>query len=516
VSVETDFIVIGSGIAGLRAAVELADAGRVLILTKDRLTESSTEYAQGGVAVVLSDDDEIQWHYEDTLRAGAGLCDAPAVRLLVEEGPRYVQELMAWGCRFDRQGEQLERGREAAHSRRRIIHAQGDSTGREIVRTLLQRIMGHPQVEIVDHARALELLGDDGRCEGVRYVDTSRGRESIVVASAVILATGGAGQIYAATTNPDVATGDGMAMAYEAGAVLCDMEFVQFHPTALALPGAPRFLLTEALRGEGGVVRDCRGVRFLQRVHEKAELAPRDIVARAIFERMRETGSDCVYLDLTHLDGEFLRRRFPRIWATCQAYGLDITREAIPVSPAAHYFMGGVRTDTEGRTGIEGLYAAGEVACTGVHGANRLASNSLLEGLVFGARAARAARCRAHSSGSRRGSFSRNVSSGWALDPEIARQVRQIMWSQVGIVRHRDGLQHALATLDHVEDPEMTVPTRNFLTVARLVARAALFRQESRGAHYRRDFPDTDDRNWRCHSAQQRGREIFTLAVEGA
>ena len=506
---------MGSGIAGLRAAIELARVGRVLILTKDRLTESSTEYAQGGVAVVLSDDDEIELHYEDTLRAGAGLCDAEAVRILVEEGPRYVQELMAWGCRFDRVGERWELGREAAHSRRRILHAQGDSTGREIVRTLLGQLIGHPRVQIVDHALGVDLLVKEGRCGGVRYVDTQRHRVQIVSASAVILATGGAGHVYAVTTNPDVATGDGMAMAYWAGAILCDMEFVQFHPTALALPGAPRFLLTEALRGEGGVLRDRFGDRFMLGVHEKAELAPRDIVARAIFERMRETNSDCVYLDLTHLDEKFLQRRFPRVCATCRDYGIDIAREAIPVTPAAHYFMGGVRTDTDGWTGIEGLYAAGEVACTGVHGANRLASNSLLEGLVFGARAARRAIDRAHQTGRGMGA-AEEAPSEWSLDPEIARTVRHILWSQVGIIRHQDGLQRALTALTAMGRSDLTLPTRHFLTVARLVTRAALFRQESRGAHYRSDFPQPDDRTWRCHSAQQRERDIFTLPVQGA
>lgn len=507
---DVDFIVIGSGIAGLRAAVELGREGSVLILTKDELTESSTKYAQGGVAVALSDDDEIALHQEDTLRAGAGLCDPEAVRVLVEEGPQAVHELIQWGCRFDRVGDRLEFGREAAHSRRRIIHARGDATGREIVRTLLERVREMPRVRIASHAFALRLLVHEGRCFGVQYVDTRARLAHTVRARAVILATGGAGQIYLHTTNPDVVTGEGMAMAYEAGALLCDMEFVQFHPTALHQEGAPRFLLSEALRGEGGILRNRFGERFMPRYHEEAELAPRDVVARAILSEMRRTEAACVYLDLTHLPPGVLRARFPRIVETCRRYGLDLTRQWIPVSPAAHYFMGGVRTDLDGRTGIEGLFAAGEVSCTGVHGANRLASNSLLEGLVFGARAARCALASAATPVTPPPDWPALSPQEAEISPDILQRVREIMWQDVGLLRHGQTLRSALDCLQQLRTAAPTLATRHLVTVAWLVARAALFREESRGAHFRTDFPDPDDAHWRCHSAQHRERGLFT------
>ncbi len=510
---ETDFIVIGSGIAGLRAAVELGRAGSVLILTKDDLTESSTRYAQGGVAVALSDDDEIALHAEDTVRAGAGLCDPDAVRVLAEEGPHYVQELIAWGCRFDRVGDRLEFGQEAAHSRRRIVHARGDATGREIVRTLLERLRELPRVTLLPHAFAVRLLVHEGHCLGVQYVDTRARTSHTVRARAVILATGGAGHVYRYTTNPDVITGEGMAMAYEAGALLADMEFVQFHPTALHQEGAPRFLLSEALRGEGGILRNRFGERFMPRYHEQAELAPRDIVARAIVSELARTDAKCVYLDLTHLPASFLRERFPRISETCRRYGLDLTRDWIPVSPAAHYFMGGVRTDLEGWTGLEGLFAAGEVSCTGIHGANRLASNSLLEGLVFGARAARRALADASSSPPPL-PYCPDVNPAEAeIEGTTLRRIQDLMWEAVGLIRHGDRLRSALEQLHALRETAPTAATRHVATVAWLVARAALFREESRGAHFRADFPTPDDTRWRCHSMQHRERGIFTHPI---
>src|SRR5215468_1434376 len=386
-----DYIVLGSGVAGLRAAVELARDGRVVVLTKDRLDESNTEYAQGGVAVAMSDDDEISLHFEDTLKAGAGLCDEQAVRVLVEEGPRYITELIEWGARFDREGGALAFTQEAAHSRRRILHANGDSTGREIVRALIAHARKQSNIQLVAHAATVGLIVEDGRCAGVRFIDPNESLRRELRARAVVLATGGAGQVFAQTTNPSVATGDGMAMAFAAGAMMCDLEFVQFHPTALALPDAPRFLLSEALRGEGAILRNHAGEAFAKSYDARGELAPRDIVARAIVAEMERTGARWMCLDLTHLNADFLRERFPNIFETCLRHGLDLTKDQLPVSPAAHYVMGGVRTDTHGRTTLAGLYAAGEVACTGVHGANRLASNSLLEGLVFGARAGAAA-----------------------------------------------------------------------------------------------------------------------------
>ena len=350
----TDYIVLGSGVAGLRAAIELARDGRVVVLTKDRLDESNTEYAQGGVAVAMSDDDEISLHFDDTLNAGAGLCDEKAVRVLVEEGPRYITELIEWGAQFDREGGALAFTREAAHSRRRILHARGDSTGREIVRALIAHARKNPNIQLMAHAATIGLIVEEGRCAGVRFIDPDESLRREMYARAVVLATGGAGQVFAQTTNPSIATGDGMAMAYAAGAGMCDLEFVQFHPTALSLADAPRFLLSEALRGEGAILRNHEGEAFARRYDDRGELAPRDIVARAIVAEMERTGArhlghDWMYLDLTHLKADFLRVRFPNIFETCLRYGLDLTKDQLPVSPAAHYVMGGVKTDTRGR-----------------------------------------------------------------------------------------------------------------------------------------------------------------------
>lgn len=502
-----DFIVIGSGIAGLRAAIELARGGRVAVLTKDRLDESNTEYAQGGVAVALSDDDEIELHVEDTLKAGAGLCDEAAVRVLVEEGPRYITELIEWGAEFDREGGELAFTREAAHSRRRILHAHGDSTGREIVRALLARAKQEPNIEFLAHAATLELLVEDERCVGVKYIDPNESLLREMRARAVVLATGGAGQIFSQTTNPDVATGDGMAMAYAAGATVCDLEFVQFHPTALAAPDAPRFLLSEAMRGEGGRLRNELGEAFMGRYDERAELAPRDVVSRSIVAEMKRTGTRWVYLDLTHLKSTFLRDRFPQIFLTCLRYSLDITKDQLPVSPAAHYIMGGARTDTFGRTTLTGLYAAGEVACTGVHGANRLASNSLLEGLVFGARAGATALNDAGQALPVESTPAVPVvitPTDWTLDQRARHRVQEMMWRRVGIMRHGAELKSALEDLAHLAEEEMNTRTRNFVTLARLITQAALWREESRGGHYRADFPERDDERWHVHSAQHK------------
>jgi L-aspartate oxidase len=509
-----DFIVIGSGVAGLRAAIELARGGRVAVLTKDRLDESNTEYAQGGVAVALSDDDEIELHFEDTINAGAGLCDETAVRVLVEEGPRYITELIEWGVQFDREDGELAFTREAAHSRRRILHAQGDSTGREIVRALLQRAKQEPNIQFLAHAATLGLLVEDGRCAGVQYIDPNESLLCEMRARAVVLATGGAGQVFAQTTNPEVATGDGIAMAYAAGAMVCDLEFVQFHPTALAAPDAPRFLLSEAMRGEGGRLRNEWGEAFMSRYDERAELAPRDVVSRSIIAEIERTGTRWVYLDLTHLKSTFLRDRFPKIFLTCLRYSLDITKDLLPVSPAAHYLMGGVRTDTHGRTSLAGLYAAGEVACTGVHGANRLASNSLLEGLVFGARAGAAALRDELATQSASYSEATPVPitiDDWMLDQRIRGRVQELMWRRVGIVRHGVDLKSALAELVRLNEESLNARTRNFTMLARLMAQAAWWREESRGGHYRADFPGRDDEQWRVHSAQQLGQPISPL-----
>lgn len=508
----TDFVVIGSGVAGLRAAIELSRAGRVTVLTKDRLDESNTEYAQGGVAVALSDEDEIDLHIEDTLVAGAGLCDEEAVRVLVEDGPGDITELIDWGANFDREDGALAFTREAAHSRRRILHARGDSTGSEFVRALLAHACREPRIEFLAHAVTTRLLLTEGRCSGVRYIDTVRREEHELSARAVVLATGGAGQIYARTTNPEVATGDGIVLAWEAGALVADLEFVQFHPTALTLPGAPSFLLSEALRGEGGRLRNHRGETFMERYDPRAELAPRDIVSRSIRAEMDLTGDRSIYLDLTHLDPAFLRERFPKINRTCLELGLDLTRDPLPVSPAAHYMMGGVRTDIDGRTTLPGLYAAGEVACSGVHGANRLASNSLLEGLVFGARAGRAAAAEGMApTGQTRPTQA--VSGDWRIDPQLKATVQDLMWRKVGLIRHGDELREAGEELGRLAKSAPNLRSRHFATLAGLITAAAIWREESRGGHYRRDFPVRDDQRWRVHSAQQRDRAISGLTV---
>jgi len=469
----------------MRAAIELAEAGTVLVVAKDSLRESSSEYAQGGIAVALSDDDEVELHEQDTLYAGDGLCDRVAVRTLVEEGPAAIQELIDWGAAFDREGNKLAFTREGAHSRDRILHAHGDSTGREIARTLYQKACSLPNVTFRSYAATTELLGEDG-VSGAMIWDAHTESEFPIQARAVLLATGGLGRVFLNTTNPEVATGDGVAMAYRAGAEISDIEFVQFHPTALAVEGAPRFLLSEALRGEGALLINTLGERFMERYHSLKELAPRDVVARAIVSEMTRTGSPHVFLDITSRGESFIRDRFPRIYQTCLLYGVNIGTEAAPVAPAAHYAMGGVRTDLEGRTNVARLFAAGEAACTGVHGANRLASNSLLEGVVFGIRAGRAMR-----------EAPKGVDavverrSMRAPVPVLASEIQRIAWEKCGIVRSAGGLQQAVERLEALapESPE----ERNMRQVALLIARCALARKESRGAHFRTDYPETCD-----------------------
>jgi L-aspartate oxidase len=475
-----NFLIIGAGVAGLRAAIELAPAGPVLVVAKESLRESSSEYAQGGIAVALSDDDRVELHEQDTLYAGDGLCDPAAVRALVEGGPAAIQELIDWGAEFDRDGGELAFAREGAHSRDRVLHAHGDSTGREIARTLYRKAASFPNVTIAGYSSIADLLVDNNGVSGALL------NGEAVPARSVLLATGGLGRVFLNTTNPDVATGDGVAMAWRAGAEIQDIEFVQFHPTALHVEGAPRFLLSEALRGEGAYLRNAAGERFMARYHPLAELAPRDVVSRAIVSEMKAGGSPHVFLDLTHAAPRFVRARFPRIYETCLQYGVDLERQAAPVAPAAHYAMGGVRTDLDGRTSVPRLYAAGEAACTGVHGANRLASNSLLEGVVFGARAARAM-LEPHSRlDPRRFELPRGIAA--PSGPEIIPfDVQTLAWRYCGIVREGAGLAEACQRL------ESTAPSpeaRNMHAVALLMARCALAREESRGAHFRSDFPE--------------------------
>ncbi|MGE5206118.1 MAG: L-aspartate oxidase [Chlamydiota bacterium] len=508
---ETDFLVIGAGVAGLRAAITLAEAGRVLVLAKREITESATQYAQGGIAAALSDEDEISLHLQDTLTAGDGLCNVEAARVLVEEGPERIEELIAWGTHFDRSGTKLAFTREGAHSRSRILHAHGDSTGREIGRTLHAKAATLKHITFCEFMFTTDLQVENGRVAGAQMI-SDNGQSHSVSAGAVLLATGGLGQVYRETTNPEVATGDGVVMAFRAGATVSDLEFVQFHPTALYLKAAPRFLLSEALRGEGAYLRNLEMDRFMPKYHDLAELAPRDVVARAIAHELEvcHARDAVVYLDLTHLKASRVRERFPRIYSTCLQYNVDITTDMIPVRPAAHYAMGGVRTDLEGRTSLPGLYAAGEAACTGVHGANRLASNSLLEGLVYGARTGRAMAAEMGRPGHGHAQPVKSVASGPAhSSPDVeafTREVRDIMWNEVGIVRSGSGLKrglHRLQDLGAALGPATTrrcYEARNLQQTGLLIARSALAREESRGAHYRTDFPAHDDQRFLKHS----------------
>ena len=506
---ETDFIVVGAGIAGLRASVELASAGRVLCLAKGEVTESNTQYAQGGIAAALSDDDEVRLHLEDTLRAGDGLCNQEAASVLVEEGPPRIEELIEWGTEFDRAGSKIAFTREGAHSRSRVLHAHGDSTGREIGRSLYLKAAALQPITFREFEFTTDLLVEDSRVTGVRVLDQS-GQLHEIRASSVLLATGGLGHVYSDTTNPAVATGDGVAMAFRAGAEISDMEFVQFHPTALYLKGAPRFLLSEALRGEGAYLRNLELKRFMPKYHELAELAPRDVVARAITHELElvKRADAAVYLDLTHLHAERVRQRFPMIYSTCMRYNIDIATELVPVRPAAHYAMGGVRTDLWGRTSLPGLYAAGEVACNGVHGANRLASNSLLEGLVYGARAAQKMREDFRSvprTGRVTAKLAAKGGNGQSAEVEkFIRKVQSLMWQQVGVVRDGKALQQVVPELRGLQLPALgdrrSHEAANIQQAGLLIARSALAREESRGAHYRLDHPLKNDAKYRKHS----------------
>jgi len=497
----------------------------VLVVTKEQLGESNTNYAQGGIAVALGGEEDIHLHLDDTTRAGDGLVNQEAASVLVEEGPLRVEELLQWGTRFDREGGKLMLTREGAHSRSRILHANGDATGAEIGRSLLQHARTIPNITLAEWRACEDLIVDGDTVVGLVLV-TREGERQAVRARAVLLASGGAGQVYSDTTNPPVATGDGIAMAWRAGAEIADMEFYQFHPTALSLPGVPRFLLSEALRGEGAWLRNSKMERFMERYHPLLELAPRDVVARAITrEGMGAHPGETlpVYLDMRHVTGLNLQQRFPGITAFLREQGLDLGRDLIPVRPAAHYLMGGVKTDVHGRTSLKRLYAAGEVACTGVHGANRLASNSLLEGLVFGARAAAQMREETSLSGSittlpepasaaSSGRPSALSSSSSAAD--LVTTIQHTMWEKAGLLRDAKGLESAAENLREVAraipqfdtqrnqsvDTRAMIELRNLQTVGSLIVRSALAREESRGAHFRNDFPQRDDARFQKHS----------------
>lgn len=510
--IEKDVIVIGAGIAGLFTAIRASENNSVLMITKKSLLDSNTRYAQGGIAAVISEDDSPEYHRQDTLIAGAGLCSNEAVDVLVHEGPRGVRSLIKMGTQFDVENDgEYALTKEGAHSQRRILHANGDATGYEIVRALSENAVSNPKIEVWDDSFVIDLVTQDDECCGV-IVQKPNGQRLFVKGKATILCSGGAGQLYRYTTNPEVATGDGIAMAYRAGAFIQDVEFLQFHPTSLCYPGAPRFLISEAVRGEGAVLRNIKGERFMDRYHEQMELAPRDIVARAIVSEMEATRSTFVYIDITNESPDMVKHRFPTIYEYCLKYGLDLTSDWIPVAPAMHYMMGGVKTDLNGETNIKRLFACGEVSSTGVHGANRLASNSLSEAIVFGRRIVKRI----------------NELSDLLIEPVIENELerintpmqavverrlklQKIMVRYVGLRRDAKGLGKGLEELKRQLPIFQSILTEredyefaNLLTCAMLTTEAALQREESRGGHYREDFPARDDVMWRKHTVLHR------------
>ncbi|MBP7935952.1 MAG: L-aspartate oxidase [Phycisphaerae bacterium] len=522
----TDVLIIGSGVAGLRAAIEASRYGSVLLVTKDRIEQSNTAWAQGGIATVTAPDDTFDSHIEDTLTVGCGLCDRAAVDRMVREGPERIHELIDWGGLFDRRGEELLLGLEGGHSAPRIIHAMGDATGREVAETLIRVVRSKENVRVFEDCFAIDLIDLDGRCCGVATYHRHF-RHQIFWARQTILATGGCGQLYRESTNPEVATGDGHAIAYRAGVPLRDMEMIQFHPTTLYIAGASRALISEAVRGEGAYLVDRQGRRFMPEYDPQAELAPRDVVSRAILSEMAKQNATCMYLDARHLNSEKFRKRFPTISRLCEEFDIDISTQTIPVRPAAHYMVGGAQVDHEARSGMPGLFVCGEAASSGVHGANRLASNSLLEGLVFGAVAGAIAGQTAQQSGQPR--FPKQLQS--KLQPsgrtmldlaDVRNSLRSLMWRNVGIERYGPRLAETSEiigfwghyVMDKVFDDHEGWETQNMLTVARLMTAAATRREESRGVHFRTDFPHPDTKLDGRHLVLQRKNDGLEIRLQ--
>ena len=507
----TDVLIIGGGLAGLRAANEVPSGARCVVVTKDEVQESNSNYAQGGIASVWDPEDRFEDHVRDTLTAGGSLCDPAIVDLVVREAPQRVLELIQWGTRFDSHDGELMLGREGGHSHQRIVHALGDATGREVMRAVILRTRERPNVAIWEQCFTIDLLTEEGVCRGA-IVDRGSGQPILLWAKQTILCSGGCGQIYRESTNPRVATGDGHALAYRAGAQMRDMEFMQFHPTVLYIAGSSRTLVTEATRGAGAHLLDVHGFRFMKNYDSRLELAPRDVVSQAIVTQMEKTQHACVYLSLEHLDPVKVREEFPGFAQACAKFDLDITRDPIPVRPGAHYMIGGVVVDVEGRTTVDGLWAAGEVTSSGLHGANRLASNSLLEGLVFGARvgylAGQQALAMPDDFRVPKLAYAPEKSHTVALDvSDIRNSLQSLMWRLVGVQRRADRLEEALNAiqafsryvLPYSFNVEAGWELQNMITVAHLMAQAALARTESRGVHLRTDFPKLDEEHWHRH-----------------
>jgi L-aspartate oxidase len=509
----TDFLVIGSGIAGLFTALKASALGQVVVLTKKTMKDSNTGMAQGGIAAAVHEEDSPFLHLEDTLEAGAGLCNIEAVDVLVREGPARVRELISAGASFDMKDGSIDFTREGAHGRARILHA-ADATGEAIRIALVRSCEAKENITIKENHFLIDLLGNNlqGECYGALIYNSLNRQKAVYIARATIIATGGAGQLYQNTTNPDIATADGMAACFRMGCQLTDLEFIQFHPTVLFSHETQRFLISESVRGEGGQLYNTRGERFMKRYHPLQELAPRDVVSRAILNELAETGSEFVYLDMTRIPGG--KDRFPNIYRKCLEHNLDFEKNWILVSPAAHFTMGGIKTDTNGATGINGLYACGEAACTGVHGANRLASNSLLEGIVFGERIIANAEEIMYRRQVSEAEVYKNFDHDWVYTPpeqgilpaEAKKAMQVIMWENVGIIREEAGLKRANFEIERLhrlmcrgDDPLAYLEMINMLTVARIVIQAALWRKESRGGHYRSDYPQRDDMRWIKH-----------------